>query len=139
MTTLVLLAAANLLLNPSYEDWPDGFWLMPSWQDANGRRIPNANRGSGVNHMSVKMPWGQVAVKNYLAPTNATYLVMNMGPNDSWSHNGVPGMIWVDNASVTESASVVEDAPVVVKPTDALTVYVVGGNFMFHGQEILFV
>ena len=192
MTTLVLLAAANLLLNPSFEDWPDGeavprhwlttdrktapdviakvqalgtdgencisfrnggmgnfiwqkvkvtpgkyynltvdaktdivmygFWLMPSWQDANGRRIPNANRGSGVNHMSVKTPWGQVAVKNYLAPTNAAYLVMNMGPNDSWSHNGVPGMIWVDNACVTESASVVEDAPVVVKPTDALTV-----------------
>ena len=182
---------ANLLLNPSFEDWPDGeplprhwtsnakeapehvsrvealgtdgeyaavirdgtmgnalrqtvpvepgkyynlsvdvktdigmweFRLMPYWTAKNGMRLKDANRASGEPFARVKSPWTRITLRNYLAPTNAAHLVFSLVPNDAWSNARVKGTITLDNACVCESGSVVDDAPVAVRPTDVLSV-----------------
>lgn len=191
MILALLLASVNLLVNPSFEDWPDGselpsgwrtdlyarkgkvsrltaqgtdgeyaiairdgtlsnfigqavpvtpgkyydlsvdvktdigmyqFRMMPYWEDAAGKRLPDANRASGCPFAEVKTPWTRLELRNYLAPTNAAALFFCLAPNDCHRWTGVPGVIMLDNACMKESPGVRPDAPVAIAKSGSLEV-----------------
>ena len=190
MIGCVLLAAVNLLQNPSFEDWPDGEPLPKHWQslvpggarvsrlyahgtdgqyalrythagvshsvyqeipvtpgkfynitcdarcdvrmyafeistsffDRKGRCLGLANRSSDKDEICFTEPWTRLAQYNMPAPTNAVRMRVQLTANDCCSGRGVGGTLDVDNVSVTESASVFDDRPVTIVPTDALEV-----------------
>ena len=82
------------------------FYFANHWETAEGKFVHNVTKLARRPAINGKHDWTDLGAKNLRAPDGVKYLVLVLMMNDSSSKNDVPGEVFIDSVSVTESTGV---------------------------------